>query len=154
MNLSISFIDHQAERELRHLKNVVKAAVFVIVALIIVFVVVARARAETLIGEASYYTYESCKKEGASGIFTASGERFNENDYTAALWNCPFGAIYRVTNLLTGAWVEIRINDRGPSKRLVKKGRIIDLSKKAMQTLCGVDGLKQGIIKVKIERIK
>lgn len=100
---------------------------------------------------ASYYTYKSCKREGTSGVYTASGERFDENDYTAAMWGVPFGAIFKVTNVNNGVSIQVRINDRGPSKRLVKKGRIIDLSKGAFMALAD---LKQGVIQVKIERLK
>jgi len=103
------------------------------------------------IGYASYYTYASCVREGTSGVYTASGERFNENDYTAAMWGVPFGTIFKVTNINNGTSIKVRINDRGPSKRLVKKGRIIDLSKGAFMALAN---LKQGIIQVKIERIR
>jgi len=97
---------------------------------------------------ASYYTYESCVKEGTSGVWTASGERFDENDLTAAMWNVPFGTIVKVTNMLTNKYVYVRINDRGPSKKLVKKGRVIDLSKAAFQR---ISNLEKGIIPVKVE---
>lgn len=98
--------------------------------------------------EASYYTYDSCRKEGSSGVFTASGERFNENALTAAMWGVPFGTLVRVTNLANGKSVVVRITDRGPSKRLVKIGRIIDLSKMAFKRIAS---LKDGVIKVKVE---
>lgn len=99
---------------------------------------------------ASYYTYKSCVREGTSGVWTASGERFNENDLTAAMWGVPFGTRIKVTNIENGKSIIVRINDRGPSKRLVKQGRIIDLSKGAFQRIAS---LKDGIIRVKIERI-
>lgn len=99
---------------------------------------------------ASYYTYESCKREGTSGIWTASGERFNENDLTCAMWKVKFGAFLKVTNLANGKSVIVRCNDRGPAKRLVKKGRIIDLSKGAFLRIAN---LKDGVIKVKVEKL-
>jgi len=52
----------------------------------------------------------------------------------------------KVRNLKNKNSVVVQINDRGP----FVKGRIIDLSKKAMQEL---DGIKDGIIDVKIERV-
>ena len=97
---------------------------------------------------ASYYTYRSCVREGTSGVWTASGERFNENDLTAAMWGVRFSTLVKVTNLTNGKTVIVRINDRGPSKRLVRKGRIIDLSKGAFLRIAD---LKRGVINVKVE---
>lgn len=58
------------------------------------------------------------------GSMTASGERFNQNDFTAAHKTLPFGTKVRVTNPNNGKSVIVRINDRGP----YVKNRIIDLS--------------------------
>jgi rare lipoprotein A len=102
------------------------------------------AHAET----ASYYDYQSCIKEGSSGKFTASGEKFNHNDLTAAMWGVKFGTLVKVTNLDNGKSVIVRVNDRGPSKKLVKKGRIIDLSKGAFSKIAS---LKRGVVRVKVE---
>jgi rare lipoprotein A len=113
-------------------------------AIVLWFVLAKIAGAET----ASYYTYQSCVREGTSGVWTASGERFNENDLTAAMWGVKFGTLVKVTNLANGKSVVVKINDRGPSKRLVKKGRVIDLSKGAFLRLAN---LKAGVIKVKVE---
>ena len=55
---------------------------------------------------------------------TASGERFNQNDFTAAHKTLPFGTKVRVTNPNNGKSVIVRINDRGP----YVKNRVIDLS--------------------------
>ncbi len=62
---------------------------------------------------------------------TASGEQFNPADLTAAHNTLRFGSRARVTNLKSGKFVSVRINDRGP----YAGGRIIDLSKKAAQTI-------------------
>lgn len=118
-------------------------------ALLIPFIVVIfcfKAEAAT----ASYYTVESCKREGTSGI-TASGELLNDNNLTAAMWGVPFGTLVKVTNINTGKRVVVRINDRGPAKNLVKKGRIIDLSKEAFQR---IGDLRQGVITVSVEKTK
>jgi rare lipoprotein A len=70
------------------------------------------------IGMASYYG-------GAhDGRRTASGERFDMREMTAAHRSLPFGTQVRVTNLRNGRAVVVRINDRGPWK----KGRVIDVS--------------------------
>ena len=70
------------------------------------------------VGMASYYAHEH------HGLRTASGERFDMNELTAAHRTLPFGTRVRVTNLGNGHSVVARINDRGPWK----KGRIVDLS--------------------------
>ena len=44
---------------------------------------------------------------------TASGERFNPRELTAAHRTLPFGTRVRVTELTTGRSVTLRINDRG-----------------------------------------
>ncbi len=61
------------------------------------------------------------------GRRTASGERFNPSDYTAAHRSLPFGSKVRVTNRRNGRTVVVRINDRGPFVR----GRVIDVSQAA-----------------------
>ena len=99
---------------------------------------------------ASYYTYESCRKEGTSGVFTASGERFDENALTCAMRNRDFGGMYKVTNLDNGKSVIVRCNDFGPNKKLYQKGRVIDLSKGAFLRIAD---LKQGVITVSVERM-
>lgn len=66
-------------------------------------------------GVASFYGNESGSK-------TASGQRFNENDMTAAHRSLPFGTKVRVTH--RGKSVVVTINDRGP----FVKGRVLDLS--------------------------
>ena len=78
------------------------------------------------------------------GKKTASGERFNMNDFTAAHRTLPLGTFVKVTNIKNGLNVIVKINDRGP----FIKGRIIDLSKKAAKNI-GI--YKKGIGKVKIE---
>jgi rare lipoprotein A len=67
------------------------------------------------------------------GRITASGEVFNQNDFTAAHRSFPFGTELIVT--YNDKSVRVRINDRGP----YKKGRKLDLSKAAADALgCGL----------------
>ncbi len=80
------------------------------------------------------------------GERTASGERFNMHDYTAAHRNFPIGTKVRVVNLRNGKEVTVRINDRGP----FNKRRIIDLSRAAGKAI-GL--IKVGVAKVKVEVI-
>lgn len=77
------------------------------------------------IGEASWYG------PGFHGRKTASGERFNTNELTAAHKTLPFGTLLKVTNLGNNLFTIVRINDRGPYVR----GRIIDLSKAAKEEI-------------------
>lgn len=65
------------------------------------------------------------------GKRTASGERFDMNDLTAAHRTLPFGTRVLVRNTRNGREVVVRINDRGP--RI--SDRIIDLSKAAAAAL-------------------
>jgi rare lipoprotein A len=76
-------------------------------------------------GEASWYG------PGFHGRRTASGERFNTNELTAAHKTLPFGTLLKVTNLANNLFTVVRINDRGPYVR----GRIIDLSRAAKETI-------------------
>ena len=130
--------------------------IWIILAMLVFMVLfrgLARADSPPAILTASWYSYKSCRKEGTNGIYTASGERFNENDYTAAMWGVPFNTLVKVTNITNGLSVTVRINDRGPAQRLIKKGRIIDLSKGAFFKLTQ-GHLEVGIIKVEIYKIK
>ncbi|WP_454916671.1 septal ring lytic transglycosylase RlpA family protein [Xanthobacter sediminis] len=79
-------------------------------------------RADTSTGIASFYW---------QGQRTASGERFNPGELTAAHRSLPFGTKVRVTNVRNGKSVVVRINDRGPFVR----GRIIDVSRAAASHL-------------------
>ena len=82
-------------------------------------------RAELGSGLASWYG------PGFHGKRTASGERFDMNDLTAAHRTLPFGTRVRVRNMENGREVVVRINDRGPRVR----DRVIDLSRAAAAAL-------------------
>ncbi len=87
---------------------------------------------------ASFYT---------EGTKTASGEKFNTNELTAAHPTLPFGTKLRVTNVASGQSVTVRVNDRGPFVR----GRVVDVSYAAAETLGMVGG---GVAKVKLDVVK
>jgi rare lipoprotein A len=91
-----------------------------------------------LYGLASYYEHDSR---------TASGEKFNANELTAAHRTLPFGTRVRVTSLATGRSVMVRVNDRGPFTR----GRVIDVSYSAAEAL-GIVG--RGVAKVKLDVVQ
>ena len=119
----------------------------VIITLLLLLLIITNVRAD-VVHTASWYSYQSCRMEGTSVVWTASGERFNENSLTAAMWKVRFGTRVRVTNLQNGKSVIVRINDRGPARKLVGKGRIIDLSKGAFLVIAS---LKSGVIQVRVE---
>jgi rare lipoprotein A len=75
---------------------------------------------------------------------TASGERYDMHDMTAAHRSLPLETLVRVTNLSNNRSVVVRINDRGP----FMPGRVIDLSRSAAERL-GMT--KAGIARVRIE---
>ena len=89
-------------------------------------------------GLASFYT---------EGTRTASGERFNTYEMTAAHPTLPFGTRLRVTNVATGRSVTVRVNDRGP----YVPGRIVDVSYSAAESL-GMVG--RGVAKVKLDVVR
>lgn len=78
---------------------------------------------------------------GFHGRKTASGERFNTNDLTAAHRFLPFGTRVKVTNASTGRSVVVRINDRGP----FHGGRVIDLSRASANAI-GMGGTARVVI--------
>jgi rare lipoprotein A len=89
-------------------------------------------------GLASFYT---------EGTETASGEKFDTHELTAAHPTLPFGTRLRVTNVATGRSVTVRVNDRGPYVR----GRAVDVSYSAAEAL-GMVG--QGVAKVKMDVVQ
>lgn len=81
---------------------------------------------------------------GFHGRQTANGERYNQQELTAAHRSLPFNTKVRVTNLRNGQSVIVRINDRGPFSR----GRVIDLSAGAARSI-GV--FSSGVAPVQLE---
>ncbi|HKU04934.1 MAG TPA: septal ring lytic transglycosylase RlpA family protein [Bradyrhizobium sp.] len=89
-------------------------------------------------GIASFYS---------EGTRTASGEKFDPNELTAAHPTLPFGTKLRVTNQRTGRSVTVRVNDRGP----YVPGRVVDVSYSAAQEL-GMVG--RGVAPVKLDVVQ
>jgi rare lipoprotein A len=89
-------------------------------------------------GVASFYT---------EGQQTASGEKFDTNELTAAHPTLPFGTRLRVTNVATGKSVTVRVNDRGP----YVPGRVVDVSHSAANALGMVES---GLAKVKLDVVQ
>ncbi|HEY6993174.1 MAG TPA: septal ring lytic transglycosylase RlpA family protein [Xanthobacteraceae bacterium] len=93
---------------------------------------------EASYGLASFYTHDP---------HTASGEKFDSREFTAAHPTLPFGTRVRVTNVATGQSVTVRVNDRGP----FVPGRVVDVSRGAAESLGIAD---RGVAKVKLDVVE
>jgi len=89
------------------------------------------------LGEASWYGTRF------AGQRTASGERFDPAQLTAAHRTLPFGSRVRVTSERSGDSVVVRINDRGPFNH----ARVIDLSEAAAKAI-GIRGHGRGQVRL------
>jgi rare lipoprotein A len=90
------------------------------------------------VGKASWYG------DAHHGKKTASGERYDKTQLTAAHRTLPLGTRVRVTNVENDRSVVVRINDRGP----FVDGRIIDLSHAAARE---IGSLGAGVVTVRVE---
>ena len=88
-------------------------------------------------GKASYYGDEF------HGDTTASGDIYDQNEFTAAHRTLPFGTLVLVVNEKNKKQVVVSINDRGP----FRKKRIIDLS---VASAMRIGMYERGIAPVKI----
>ena len=95
-------------------------------------------------GKASWYS----RRDPGVNRKTANNENFNDETMTCAMWGVAFDRKIKVTNLENGKSIIVRVNDRGPGERYVRKGRIIDLTKKAFNSL---GHTKKGLIHVEVE---
>lgn len=107
---------------------------------------------------------EACGAQGVAswygeehrGRLMANGRPFNPDALTAASWFYPLGT--RLEVLADGHHAErgvrsvwVTITDRGPATRLVRQGRIIDLSAAAFRRL---EDPKRGLVAVKVRRMR
>ena len=92
-------------------------------------------------GKASFYA------KRATGSRTANGERLHHDSMTCAHRSYPFGTLLKVTNVLNGSQVVVRVNDRGPFRR----GRIIDLSWGAAKA---IGMISHGVVPVTVELLR
>jgi rare lipoprotein A (peptidoglycan hydrolase) len=70
-----------------------------------------------------------------TGRRTASGERFNPLDLTAASYDYALGTTITATNPLNGHTCTIRVNDRGPNGIARRMGARIDFALGAARCL-------------------
>lgn len=121
-----------------------KAAVILIVLAAVVFSIKEAGPSAIIIkGKASWYS------ELDPGILltTANMEIFDDSGLTCAVWDVPFNTILKVTNMENGKSVIVRVNDRGPARRL---NRAIDLTKQAFSKIAD---LEKGLVEVSVEII-
>lgn len=81
-----------------------------------------------------------------NGRKTASGEIFSNKAMTAANKTLPFGTEVKITNLISGKSVVVRVNDRGP----YHSSRAFDLSKAAFDS---IGDIRKGTIAIEYEII-
>jgi len=96
-------------------------------------------RSEQKTGIASFY------HDRFEGRKTATGEVFDNGQYTAASNHFKLGSFVKVTNLANGKTVYVKVNDR-----MGHPGRIIDLAEVAAKELKFIG---RGTTKVKIETV-
>jgi rare lipoprotein A len=92
--------------------------------------------------------------EAHRGKLMANGQPFDPDKLTAASWFYPLGTRVRVTihspEFETRS-VLVTITDRGPAKRLVQQGRVIDLGRAAFQKIAAPD---LGLVEVIVEPVR
>lgn len=103
-----------------------------------------KVKEKALFGIASFY------HKSLEGTKTATGEIFRHAKLTAASNNYKLNTWVKVTNVKTGKYVVVRINDR-MHPGMAKKGRVVDLSSTAALKI-GITS-KVGIAKVKVEEL-
>ncbi|WP_299821348.1 septal ring lytic transglycosylase RlpA family protein [uncultured Pontibacter sp.] len=92
-------------------------------------------------GKATYYA------DRMHGQRTASGDRYDKKQLTAAHATLPFNTLVQVTNLKNGKSVIVKINDRKAKSRHI----IIDLSRAAAEEI-GL--IRDGITTVKLTEVE
>lgn len=95
--------------------------------------------------EASWYG------EDHRGRLMANGQPFDPDALTCASWFYPLGTRLSVKRLGSRRVVTVTVTDRGPARRLVRRGRAIDLSKAAFNRLANLDW---GLVRVGITVLK
>lgn len=120
---------------------------FSIICLLIVFSFVSVQAQDTInvlseqTGTASFYNKKF------NGKKTSSGEKLNNERFTAAHASLPYGTMVRVTNLKNGKMVVVKVNDRF-SKHRGRNAHLIDLTYSAANK---IDMIRFGVARVKVE---
>jgi len=121
-----------------------KATVILIILIAVVFSLKEAGTSSIVIkGKASWYS----QNDPGIALTTANMEVFDDSQLTCAMWDIPFNTILKVTNIENGKSVIVRVNDRGPARRL---NRPIDLTKAAFSKIADLD---KGLADVFVEII-
>jgi len=122
--------------------------IITVISILIIWMGTARAEDQL---KASWYSMESLKQEGtfkySKGVM-ANGKLFDDTKLTCACRLYPLGAVLRITNMDNGRMVCVRVTDR-IGKRFAQTR--IDLSRSAFMAIAN---LKQGLVSIKVERLK
>ena len=110
-------------------------------------------------GWATYYTTQSCQREGTSGVLTASGRKYDENSMTCALWITnkhgkplrPDGRLVKISRVGSSRTLTVAWQDNGPGRVQRLRGVVCDLTPAAFKALGG--NLRDGKIAVTVEAI-
>lgn len=92
---------------------------------------------------------------GFNGKVTANGEYFNQDSLTAASPTIAFNSLVEVTNIANGKTIVVRVNDRGPFKKINNSfiphpRRKLDLSKASFDSIAN---LNKGVIDIQYKII-
>lgn len=109
---------------------------------------IAQAEGQGRAGIASWYSRAECMTPRNPNALTASGEPLDDKALTCATWGVPFGTRLRVSTLDGTRSVIVRVNDRGPARRL---GRLIDLTRAAFSRLAPLD---KGLVRVTVREVR
>jgi rare lipoprotein A len=75
---------------------------------------------------AAVITISSWYGAECEGRLMANGKPFVPSALTCASWDYPFGTQLRIVH--NARSIKVTVTDRGPAKRLYRKGRRLDLS--------------------------
>lgn len=82
----------------------------------------------------------------------ADGKKFNPNKLTAASWFFPLGSrVEVICRSDPRRRVVVTITDRGPARRYVRQGRVIDLARAAFARIAP---LRQGLVRVRVRPLE
>jgi len=118
-----------------------------------------RGESQSLTGWATWYSRQSCQREGTSGVLTASGRKYDENSMTCALWITnkngrplkPDGRLVKISRVGSSRTLTVAWTDNGPGRVPRNRGVICDLTPTAFKALGG--NLRDGKIKVTVEKL-
>lgn len=107
----------------------------------------------------AFFLFAICSCRGAvaswygeeyRGYPMANGQPFDPQKPICASWHYKFGTRLKVTNLDNGKSTIVTCLDRGPAKRLVRQGRVIDLSESSFAKIADTN---LGLIRVRIRKL-